>query len=96
MESPEVYKRLGELERQVHTLNFRVESVEEDNLSNRVMTLEGSVAQIGKNVEKMEIMAGSIKDDVSSMKAWSKGVAAILSAIAVTLGLLISFGGLFK
>lgn len=95
MESPEVYKRLGELEREVHTLNFRVESVEDANLGNRVMTLEGSVANISKNVDKMELMAVSIKDDVSSMKAWSKGVAITLSALSVIFGLLISFGGLF-
>lgn len=96
MESPEVYKRIGDLEREVHTLNFRMVSVEEDNLSNRVQSLEGSVAQISKDVVKMESVALSIKDDVSSMKSWSKGVAITLSALSVVLGLLISFGGLLK
>lgn len=92
----EVFSRLNELERTVHTLNFRVESLEEDNLGNRVLSLEGSVAQISKNVEKMESTAACIKNDVASMKSWSRGVALALSSLAVIFGLLISLGGLFK
>lgn len=92
----EVFSRLNALEQNVHTLNFRMESIEDDNLGNRVLTLEGSVAQISKNVEKMESTAACIRDDVATMKTWSKVVAAILSASAVAIGLLISLGEFLK
>lgn len=81
-EGTEVYHRLNSLEREVHTLNFRMEALEEANLTNRVLSLEGLVGQIGKDVTRIETTAETIRDDVRDMKSWGKG------ALAAAVGLI--------
>lgn len=96
MDGQEVYHRLNKIEQEVHTLTFRVASLEGADLSDRVLTMEGSVARIGKDVDRMEITAACIKNDVASIKAWSRGVAIAMSGLATAIGLMIAFGGLFR
>lgn len=95
-ESPEVYERLRKMEQEVHTLNFRVDSLEEANLANRVLSLESLVNQMTKDAAKMEVTCEKIGSDVASMRAWGTGFVACLSAIVVLIGLLPYLEGIFK
>jgi len=95
-ESPEVYERLRMVEQEVHTLNFRVETLEEANLANRLQSLEGLVNQMTKDAAKMELTCEKIGSDVASMRAWGTGFVACLSAIVVLIGILPYLEGFFK
>jgi hypothetical protein len=95
-EGSEVYDRLRQLEQTVHTLGFRMDTVEEANLNNRVLSLESLVSQMTKDAARMEATAESIKEDVASMKSWGKGFVACLSAIVVLMGILPYAEGLFR
>lgn len=85
-ESTEVFHRLSSVEKDVHTLVFRMEALEEANLANRVLSLESLVGQIGKDAARIEATAESIRDDVRDMKSWGKGALATAVGIITLMG----------
>lgn len=106
-EETEVYHRLNRLEQETHTLQFRMNSMEEHNLPIRVANLEPAVKNISVDVSKIEgnmgelkdLMVdglGSVKQDISSMKSWGKGIALTLTSLVALIGLLLAIGEFFK
>lgn len=103
----EVYHRLARLEQESHTAQYRLNQMESHNLPIRVANLEPAVKNISVDVSKIEssmeemkdIMTSGIsgvKEEVSNMKAWGKGVALVLTSLVALIGLLLAVGEFFK
>jgi hypothetical protein len=103
----EVFQRLARLEQENHTAQYRLNVMEAHNLPIRVANLEPAVKNIAIDVSKIEssmgemkdIMSagiGNVKEDVSSMKSWGKGVALTLTSLVACIGLLLAIGEYFK
>lgn len=108
-ESPntEVYHRIARLEQESHTTQYRLNQMESHNLPIRVANLEPAVKNISADVSKIEssmeemkeIMTSGIsgvKEDISSIKSWGKGVALTLTALVAFMGLLLALGEYMK
>lgn len=91
MELEEIYKRLNELEKQTHTLEFRADAMDEHNFPTRVANLEPLVLRIREDVNKIESSVDSIRDDlnqglnevkteIAGMKSIVKGFLICISA----------------
>lgn len=94
-ENEEVYHRLNRLEQEMHTLKYRADAMDNHNLPTRVANLEPAVKNISTDVSKIEssvedmsdIMA-SVGQEVSSMKAWGKGISVAIAAVFVFINVL--------
>lgn len=87
-EESEIYHRLGRLEQELHTLKFRSDSLDAHNLPIRVANLEPVVKSISSDVAKIEACTEKLESAVTSMKSWSIGFAAAVTAVGVFIGLL--------
>lgn len=103
----EVYQRLNRLEQDCHTLQFRVDQIDSHNLPIRVANLEPAVKNISVDVSKIESNMDELKDlmtegvskvkeDISSMKSWGKGVAVTMTSLVALIGLLLAAGEFLK
>lgn len=103
----EVYHRLARLEQESHTAQYRLNQMESHNLPIRVANLEPAVKNIAVDVSKIESNMDELKDlmtngisavkeDVSSIKSWGKGVALTLTSLVALIGLLLAVGEFFK
>lgn len=103
----EIYQRINRLEQDSHTTNYRLAQMESHNLPIRVANLEPAVKNISIDVSKIEsnmeelkdIMSAGlsgVKEDVSSMKSWGKGIALTLTSLVAAIGLLLAIGEYFK
>lgn len=103
----EVYHRLNRLEQDCHTLQFRVNQIESHNLPIRVANLEPAVKNISVDVSKIESNMDEIKDlmtegmsrvreEISSMKSWGKGVSVTIASLVALIGLLLAVGEFLK
>lgn len=94
-EMSEVYHRLANAEKELHTLRYRADQNEGQRLPDRVASLEPALAQMRRDVSKIEgnveeikdeIETGvnGLKDEMASMKGTLKGfLFAISAAVAV-------------
>jgi hypothetical protein len=106
-EDSEIYHRLSRLEQESHTTQYRLNTFEQHNLPIRVANLEPAVKNISVDVSKIESNMEELKDlvsnglsgvkeDVSVMKSWGKGVAITLTSLVALIGLLLAIGEYFK
>jgi uncharacterized protein YoxC len=84
----EVFKRIGRLEQDVHTLNYRANELAEHNLPIRVANLEPVVKSIGADVAKIEASTDRLTSVVTSMRSWGVGFAAALSFVVVLISVI--------
>ncbi len=107
LEDVEIYHRLTRLEQESHTTQYRLNAMEAHNLPIRVANLEPAVKNISVDVSKIEsnmeelkdiMTAGlsGVKEDVSSIKSWGKGVAITLTSLVACIGLLLAIGEYLK
>jgi hypothetical protein len=73
----DLHPRVAHLEKEVHTLMFRMEAVDNEKLPHRVTSLESAMVKATDSMARMEKSMEEIKKEVSKQKLW---MAAILSA----------------
>lgn len=91
----EIYHRLNNCEKEIHTLKHRIDVLEEERLSHRVTNLESISAQVQKDVAKIESRIDEmvscvqeLHEGVTSMRAHVKGFVLILGALLTILQIL--------
>lgn len=73
----ELHPRVSHLEKEVHTMKFRMEALDAEKLPHRVTSLESAVSKITDSISRMEGGVDEIKKEVAKQKIW---MAVILSA----------------
>lgn len=82
--------RLNTLEQQVHTLQYRMDSSDQERLPHRVATLEKSV----KDLSKMQTVVTEIRDGVNEHKAYLRSTRFWGCVLMAVLTLIIAVAGL--
>lgn len=106
-EIAEMFARLSRLEQESYNTQYRLNTMEAHNLPIRVANLEPAVKNISIDVSKIEASMEEMKDimttgisgvkqDVSSIKSWGKGVAITLTGLVAVIGLIPILEGIMK
>lgn len=91
--SNELHERISQLEKDVHTLNHRMNVNDGEAIPRRVASIEPIVEQIRKDVSRMEINVDAIKESLS------RGISDLQSEVASQKSaqrtFLMALGGMF-
>lgn len=66
----DIHLRVAHLEKETHTMKFRVDAIESEKLPHRVTSLEAAVREIATAIHRVEAGVEDIKKDVSKQKIW--------------------------
>lgn len=66
----DLHLRVAVLERETHTMSFRLNSIELEKLPHRVTSLEGAVKEITSSIQRVEFGVADIKKDLAKQKIW--------------------------
>jgi septation ring formation regulator EzrA len=106
-EMSEVYHRLANAEKELHTLRFRADQIDGQKLPDRVSAIEPAMAQMRRDVSKIEgnveeikeeIETGvnGLKEEMNSMKGTLKGFLLAISAAVAVIQLIPIIAEVFK
>jgi hypothetical protein len=66
----ELHPRVAHLEKELHTVRYRMDALDSEKLPHRVTALESAVKEIVGSVHRTEMAVEKIEKDVAKQKIW--------------------------
>jgi hypothetical protein len=66
----DLHLRVAHLEKESHTMKYRVDAIESEKLPHRVTSLEAAIKEITGSIMRVESGVGEIKKDLAKQKIW--------------------------
>lgn len=66
----DIHPRVSYLEREMHTLKHRMDSLDSEKLPHRVTSLESAVVKMTESMKRVETGVEDLKKDLAKQKVW--------------------------